>query len=687
MKWNSKTLEVPSKKVLPVTSGAIRRSDIHYRQDWDAKRATMEALDRVTWVFRCVDAIASNQAKLELGVRQGNRFRGKFLDEHPIYKVLNSRANRFEEAIYFRYRLSAQFLLSKKGVFIQIIRSRGGEVLELVLLDPTNMEIIPDPKNYVKEYRYTQTYTLNGQVVKDVQTFNVEDIIWIRRPHPFNPYSGMTPLESAGLAIETDWLAKLYNRNFLVNDGRPGGIVAVKGDIDDDNIEELRARFGGGVSKAGRVTVIATEGGADFVDTAVTPRDAQYQETRSITKEEILIAFGVPESVLANASQRTLDNAEQERLIFWQETMTSHLDFIAAPFDVLDDSPTNFVSFNTSTVDVLQRAEIKRREFLLREWDGGATDVNEYRQETGRDPIPGQEGKIMFVPKTKVPWATSDGSELPQIEVPNTAGRPASSTVTEQPENDPRDSPEDDRMAPLDNSPNSAPTTQLSQQPYDIKSLTETSAAYQKTVDMWAFAMKREIERAAERMARVLGEKISGPAFKKAFFDGDNPTEKLFNKEVWVKQLNDDLTACQKSAYFDGYKTASSQKIDHFPVSMASSYNIKRIVNVFEDAVKQYVISMENRPDFREATTKIQQVVAETADKIDIEDVEPLATEAFFRGVLDGCKKAGLKKVWFEKDGYPVILEPDEAYSSGKYSARFPASISKGIIAPVLQEE
>ena len=40
--------------------------------------------------------------------------------------------------------------------------------------------------------------------------------------------------------------------------------------------------------------------GADFVDTASSPRDAAYVQMRELTKEEILGAFGVPESIIGN---------------------------------------------------------------------------------------------------------------------------------------------------------------------------------------------------------------------------------------------------------------------------------------------------------------------------------------------------------------------------------------------------
>ena len=64
------------------------------------------------------------------------------------------------------------------------------------------------------------------------------EVVWVRRPHPLDPYLSMTPMESAGIAIEIENLAKLYNRNYLLNDGRPGGLLVLKGEIDDDDKDE-----------------------------------------------------------------------------------------------------------------------------------------------------------------------------------------------------------------------------------------------------------------------------------------------------------------------------------------------------------------------------------------------------------------------------------------------------------------
>lgn len=700
MKWNEPRQVEVSRKISPMGSGSIRRSDVYFSGTWDVDRAVKEALDRVTWVFRCVDAIASNQAKLPMYLREGNRYKGKFIDDHPLYKLFNVKSNLGENSVVFRYRLSGQLLLSRKGVFINVVRTNGGDVLDLILLPPDQIEIVPDRKKFIKEFKHT--FNADGRAV--TKSYKPEDILWIRRPHPFNQYLGMTPLDSAGLAIETEWLAKLYNRNFLVNDGRPGGIVVVKGDLEESDAEELRARFNGGIGKAGRITVIASEQGADFVDTAVTPRDAQYQETRASSKEEILMAFGVPESVLSNAAGKSFDNAEQERLIFWHETMKSHLSFIASGFDDLDSNENLFTDFDTSIVDVLQRAEMKRREYTMREFDGGLISANEYREDTGKDLMPGIEGDVMFVPKTKFAYATTTGEDVPQglRLIPPTAGRPNSTGVQDQ-NPDPRVQEGDQRLAPLDNTPNAAPATQSSasastdevqvksesieaEPKVDYTAEAELAEAAMKAADRWEFILKREIERKADKIGIVLSEKISGPKFKKAFWDDNEPLEKLFDGSVWVRQFSEDLLGVQKSAYNEGYASVTGEVKTDFSMTALASHHTRTVVEEFRKAAENVVIDLKSHQDFRLATSEIKEKMKQAADEMPNAPLHALASEAYNRGVVDGCVKSGLRKMWWGDgdDLHLKVVEADELFISGKTSYKFPpAHMTNSTIVPV----
>lgn len=415
MKWNptrKSQFDLDTKNAYPIHgSASVRRPYVTYRQKWDNSRAIVEALQRVTWVYRAVDAIASNAARLPLVIRKDDPWDGESID-HVVYKLLNSKPNEGEDSFAFRYRLSSQLMLSSKGVFVEVTRNRNGEVLSLVLLPPEHITIIPDSKKLIAGYELNMDIAIDGRRETVNKKYKPEEVIWIRKPHPFDPYGALTPLEAAGVAIETDWLAKMYNRNFMLNDGRPGGLIVVKGDMTEDDKEELRAKFAGSVARAGRISVIASEEGADFVDTAVTPRDAQYIDARKLTKEEILMAFGVPETVISNASGRTFDNAEIERVIFWMETMVPHMDLIVRPFDVLDQRDDLFLGYDLSRVDVLQRMETKRREYILREADAGAISFNEYRTATGRLPIDNAMADLLWIPSNKNPFVTTDG-EVP----------------------------------------------------------------------------------------------------------------------------------------------------------------------------------------------------------------------------------------------------------------------------------
>ncbi len=359
-------------------SPSLTGNDRGYHDGWDITKAYKEGVAKVTWVFRCIDVISSNQARLPMMFRKDNNPFGEVVGDHSMLKLFNNTANDGENAFAFRYRLSAQLLISSRGVFVEIVRGRGGKPIALHLLPPQNTSPIPDVNKFVKGFEVKIS-------AMEKRTIKPENVIWIRRPHPLDPYLSMTPMEAAGVAIELENLAKIYNRNFLINDGRPGGLLVLRSEIADEDKEELRSRFRGNIGRAGSVGVISSDDGADFVDTAASPRDAAYVQMRTITKEEILAAFGVPESIIGNSSGRTFSNAMEEGKVFWMETMSPHLDLIARSFDKIDDS--FFVDFDVNNVPILVLAKQERERHHLTEFQTGLISANEYRESSGRKKV------------------------------------------------------------------------------------------------------------------------------------------------------------------------------------------------------------------------------------------------------------------------------------------------------------
>lgn len=557
---SGKSAQVPVGAPISVNPSFTGRA---YRDGWDIQRAYREGMQKVTWVYRCVDAIAGNQARLPVFLREDNSPDGKIVSSNSTSKVLdllNTKANIGENSFVFRYRLSSQLLMSTRGVFIEKIRGRGGDIIGIHLLPPEYTAPIPDPKNFVAGFEVLMP-------TGDKKVLRPNDVIWIRRPHPLDPYRSLTPMEAAGVAIEIENLAKLYNRNFLLNDGRPGGILNVRGEIDDDDKEELKHRFRGNINRSGAVTVLSSDDGVDFIDTGSSPRDAAYTEMRNITKEEILSAFGVPETAIGNAAGRTFSNAAEELRVFWMETMLPHLHTLARGLDELDEK--YYIDFNTDEVPILILYKQERERYLMNEFQGGLISGNEYRVGTGRKKIKSELMDAMLANPNLTPIGNTEkkmetgsegGAAQPGMPV-DMAGMPGAPTPAPPPGQAARQAAQQEAPPTEVPAGEPAPAQQAGMSTggmffkgFDTQSKIqdEWDVKAEESVDRWTEILDRNLERLFERQERVILEKASGSKARKALENRTLSIDNIFDSAVWNKQMDEDirpvLTAILKEA-------------------------------------------------------------------------------------------------------------------------------------------
>ncbi|MFE2723916.1 phage portal protein [Kitasatospora sp. NPDC059327] len=364
-------------------------------------------------MFKSIETIAGHQARRPFTIGRGEKpgQYTEFLSDHPLYRVLNGKANPLESGRNFRKRLSSQVLLSKRGAFVEVTKSRLGTITRLDLLPPERVRPVPDPSgDYISHFEFT---TRSGRL----RELDPERIRWVREPHPTDPFSGITPLEAAGISVDLDHLARLYNVNFLRRDGRPGGIVGVdlKGSS-ERQLDRIEARFAPGVDNAGQIALIGTgPGGINYIDTSSKPRDMAYKDLSGISKDEILAAFGVSEAMFGNTAGKTYANAEQDEFTFWTITELPHLDLVASAFlPDLDVDEGWRPLIDTSDVEVLDLPRRERLRVLREEWTAGLISADEYREAAGRDPIDNAQTRALwFSPqKAPVPGRAEDAAEL-----------------------------------------------------------------------------------------------------------------------------------------------------------------------------------------------------------------------------------------------------------------------------------
>jgi hypothetical protein len=429
----------------------------------------------------------------------------------------------------------------------------------------------------------------------------------------------MTPLEAAGIAVEIENLAKVYNRNYLLNDGRPGGLLVLRGEIDEDDKEELKSRFRGNIARAGATTVISSDDGADFVDTSASPRDAAYIQMRQITKEEILASFGVPESVIGNAAGRTFSNAGEEIRVFWNETMLPHLEPIARALDELDED--HYVDFNTSQVPVLILYEQERQRYLKEELGQGLISTNEYRTGTGRKEVDSDLADSLLMNPNLTPIANTKKKmeEPPQAGVmggapgmpgmpPGAPGMPgADAGAVPGAEGLPPDPTtmqgamelaaqgqgmaEGAGMAPAE----AAPAEMAPQQASAPKGGIQTKSADDKeeiTLTRWTEILDRSLERIFERQQRVVLEKAAGVKARKQLITGFLDTESIFQSDTWSKQIEEDIKPVLNAIIADSQTIFAEKSLIKTPITSADvvtqvNSQIARIKSINDETSEQ----------------------------------------------------------------------------------------------------
>jgi HK97 family phage portal protein len=267
------------------------------RRRWEVQQAVALGYQRVVWVFKSVDAISTNSARLPYRLKQGE----DEVKDHPLYNLLNKRANPLETGRQFRERLSGQVQLSTRGAFVELTLSGSGDPVRADLLPPHRTRPVPGTgKELLKHY---ELMSPEGRLEREIDPAKVR---WIRKPDLLDAFSGQTAMDPASLSIELDYFARLFNTSFMRNDGRPGGILGVEADTDELDMDRIESRFGKGPVEAGKLTVLG--GKLTYVDTAQTPRDAQYVQASMNARNEIIAAFGVPLSQMGDASGKCVDD-------------------------------------------------------------------------------------------------------------------------------------------------------------------------------------------------------------------------------------------------------------------------------------------------------------------------------------------------------------------------------------------
>lgn len=284
-------------------------------------KGLLEKYRKSLYVFACVNKIATKVASIPLELYRVQNSKGdmKEIEVHPAIDLLY-KCNQFQTRSEF-WQITMINLLCTGDAFWYKVKNNGGRVIELWNLRPDLMTVVADPQRFVKRY----------ELLKEDGTrefFEPEEIVHFKKPDPLSSHTGMSPLKAAITRVESEGYMNEYQKDFFLNSARPDAVIKNSSiGLDAEQKEDIREgwdRKYRGVGKGSKVAIL--DNGLEYQIISLSQKEMDYIESLKFTRDDILVAFGVPKSVLTITEDVNRANSETGLAIFLGETIKPEIE-------------------------------------------------------------------------------------------------------------------------------------------------------------------------------------------------------------------------------------------------------------------------------------------------------------------------------------------------------------------------
>ena len=177
--------------------------------------------------------------------------------------------------------------------------------------------------------------------------------------HGYSPDTsswGVSPMETLRQILAEEWAATEFRTQLWANGARTHGVIERpveapqwKEPARERFRNDWRGLYTGHGPGAGGTPVL--EDGMQFKPTQITPLDAQYLESRKLTREEVAAAFHIPLPLVGILDHATFSNIEEQHKHLYQDTLGPWLTMIEEELALqlvpdFDSSGRLYVEFN-----------------------------------------------------------------------------------------------------------------------------------------------------------------------------------------------------------------------------------------------------------------------------------------------------------------------------------------------------
>lgn len=243
-------------------------------------------------------------------------------------------------------------LLLDGNIFVRVFRDGSGNIVNLVVLNPTRVQI---KRNGLGRVMYD--YEGEKGLLTSDDIIHIPDVV---KPGELRGVSRVDALkDNFGLAIALE----SYAARFFGQGATSQGVIEFPGNLTPDQAKQLVDGFDArhkGFRKAHKTGVLF--GGAKYIKTTVDNDAAQFIDSRRLAVEDVARAFNIPTHLLGLPGTNTYSSVEQNNIAFVVHTLRPIVQKLESGYSVLLNTVPGgeqaFIKFN---MDGLLRADVQSR--------------------------------------------------------------------------------------------------------------------------------------------------------------------------------------------------------------------------------------------------------------------------------------------------------------------------------------
>lgn len=262
---------------------------------------------RLTAVYSCIYILSSSVAQLPLNVLRKVGDRIEAGTDHPAHYLLHDEPNEWQTSYKWRETKQAHTLARGNG-FSRVVRSRRGELQGLEMHRPQDTSLVKRGGRW-----------LYATLDDDARPLAVspEDMVHIRAIGS-DGKMGISPIRQNAETIALGLAAVRYGKDFFEGGGRPTGLVTVKNSLTPDSWERVKTAWKNASArlKQSENKTLLLPADIDYKALTIAPEDAQFLDTRKLTRSEIAGLFNVPAHMINDLEKATFSNISEQAIQF-----------------------------------------------------------------------------------------------------------------------------------------------------------------------------------------------------------------------------------------------------------------------------------------------------------------------------------------------------------------------------------